>query len=158
MADIERIKGSNGSGEAVRAIVGANRSVGAATLTVDSVSNYPSKFIATSGTLNTETKLLDPATITVFYGEVDGSNILITGYAPGYEDKGHTVGQIVVIKPTTAWADEIAALFAASHDSDGRISSLAQPDESQPKVTFVVSSSQPAPIPDKVVVWFEPLT
>ena len=103
------VAASDGTGEAVRAIVTTERLVGASTLIVDSVLKWPIKFIATSGTLDPLTGLLDDNTLTVFKGTLTGSIITIDEFAPGYADVGHTVNQIVVLKPSTLWADIVRA-------------------------------------------------
>jgi hypothetical protein len=103
MQPSDYVAASDGTGEAVRAIVTTIRNVGATTLLVDSVSHWPTKFIATSGNLDPLTGLL--STVTVFRGTRTGSIITITAFAPGYPDIGHTVGQVVVLKPSTLWAD-----------------------------------------------------
>ena len=108
MDNVDYIYASNGSGEAPRLTVTSARAPGATTLAVDAVTNVPNKFIATSGTLNVTTGLLDPATVRVFRGHKSGSVLEIDGFAPGYVDAGNTVGQSVVIKPTTLWADFVA--------------------------------------------------
>lgn len=113
MNDVEYLKGSNGSGEPPRASVTVARSIAATTLAVDALTNWPPFFVATSGVLNTETNVLNPATIKVFKGHIDGSNIEIDAFAPGYADAGNSVGDIVVIKPNTLWADIIAGNFEA---------------------------------------------
>lgn len=105
MQPSDYVAASDGAGEAVRAIVTTIRLTGATTLIVDSVSHWPTKFIATSGTLNVTTGELVAGTITVFKGTRTGSIITITAFAPGYTDVGHTVGQAVVLKPSTLWAD-----------------------------------------------------
>ena len=102
------IRASDGSGEAVRAIVTSPRTVGDMDLIVDSVLNWPNKFIATSGDLDVDTGLFDPDSISIFYATLSGSIIVIDEFAPGYSDVGHTTGQTVLLKPTTAWADAVA--------------------------------------------------
>jgi hypothetical protein len=109
MQPADYVAASDGTGEAVRAIVTTQRLVGAATLIVDSVENWPNKFIATSGTLDPVTGMLDDNTITVFKGTLTGSIITIDEYAPGYPDVGHEVNQVVVLKPSTLWADIVRA-------------------------------------------------
>lgn len=109
MQPADYVSASDGTGEAVRAIVTTERLVGATTLIVDSVAKWPLKFIATSGTLDPLTGLLDDNTLTVFKGTLTGSIITIDEFAPGYADVGHTVNQIVVLKPSTLWADIVRA-------------------------------------------------
>lgn len=109
MQPADYVAASDGAGEAVRAIVTTERLVGASTLIVDSVQYWPNKFIATSGTLDPVTGLFDEDTLTVFKGTLTGSIITIDEYAPGYDDIGHEVGQAVVLKPSTLWADIVRA-------------------------------------------------
>lgn len=112
MIDIAYIRGSNGSGEPPRATVTIARSSGATTLTVDAVTNWPAKFVATSGVLNVTTQVLNPSTIRVFKGRIQSGKIEIEAFAPGYTDTGNAVGDVVVLKPNTKWADIIADSFA----------------------------------------------
>lgn len=116
------IRASSGSGEAVRASVTAIRSAGSTIVTVDSVANWPTNFIATSGTLLAD-GTLDPATVTVFGGHKSGSTAVIDSIAPGYTDIGNTVGQIVVIKPTTFWVDNLADFLAVNFNDNGTFNS-----------------------------------
>lgn len=118
---IDYIAASNGSGEAVRAIVTTDRLISATTLIVDSVLNWPNRFVATSGTLDPLTGLLDEGTITVFKGVLTGSIITIEEFAPGYPDIGNTVGQVVVLKPSTFWADTLKTKFT---DIDNRFTTV----------------------------------
>lgn len=101
-------RGSDGTGEAVRAIVVTQRLPGAATLIVDSVDNFPQKFIATSGFIDPLTGLIDEDEATIFMGHLDGGIIMIDEFAPGYTDMGHEVNQVVVLKPSTRWADAVS--------------------------------------------------
>jgi len=117
---INLIRASNGSGEAVRSVVTSPRTIGSTTLNVDSLTNYNTEFICTSGDLLAD-GTLDPATVTVFYGTKNVSQIIIDGFAPGYSDLGNTVGQVVVCKPTTAWADNVADTLAVTLNDDGTL-------------------------------------
>lgn len=105
----EYLRASDGVGEAVRAIVVVEREVGSIEINVDSVLNWPSKFIATSGMIDTATGTFDPATVTVFYGHINGTYIEIEEFAPGYADLGNQENEVIVLKPTTPWADGVAA-------------------------------------------------
>lgn len=102
------LRASNGVGEAVRANVVVDREIGSFEINVDTVLNWPDKFIATSGTLDSATGTFDPTTVTVFYGHINGTYIEIDEFAPGYADNGNTANQLVVLKPTTPWADAVA--------------------------------------------------
>ena len=119
MNDVEYLQASNGSGEPPRASVTVARSIAATTLTVDAVTNWPPFFVATSGVLNTETGVLNPATVKVFKGHTQSGAIEIDAFAPGYTDAGNAVGDIVVLKPNTLWADIIADNFAAVETAIG---------------------------------------
>jgi len=121
---IENIKGSDGTNETVRAVVTAQRAISSTTIQVNSIVGFNSSVISTTGALDADSKLtIRPQ---VFFGHISGSSIEIDSFAPGYTDQGNEVGDIVVIKPTTAWADEIAALFAVSHDDDGTLNAAAK--------------------------------
>lgn len=104
----EYLRASDGVGEAVRAIVVVEREVGSIEINVDSVLNWPSKFIATSGMIDPATGTFDPETVTVFYGHINGTYIEIDEYAPGYFDNGNQANEVIVLKPTTPWADGVS--------------------------------------------------
>lgn len=149
---LNQIRASNGNGEAVRASVIAIRATGSETLKVDALTNWPSEFIATSGILLSD-GTLDPATVTVFSAHIVGSDIIIDEFAPGYSDEGNSVGDVVLVKPTTMWADNIADFMAVSHTDNGNIKQLG----GSTGIRFAISDTQPAPEPDTIIVWFEPL-
>lgn len=115
----EYISASDGNGEAVQAIVTVDRAPGDMDLITDSVFNWPAKFVATSGSLDPSTGLIDPNTMTVFRGHLTGSIITIEEFAPGYSDLGHTTDQIVVLKPSTYWADILSQAVTAASESGG---------------------------------------
>jgi hypothetical protein len=119
--EIDFLRASDGTGEAVRAVVQATRSIAATTLEVDSVNNWPDKFVATVGTLNPTTGIIDLATTTVFKGHLSGGDIIIDEIAPGYSDQGNSIGQVVVVKPATFWADTWADIIEVSHNQDGTL-------------------------------------
>lgn len=123
----EYIRGSNGDGEAVRAVVTAPRDPGDMDLIVDSVLNWPNKFIATSGVLDPETGLFDPDTVCIFFGQLTGSIINIQEFAPGYFDDGHAIGMTLVLKPTTPWADAVAEAAESGGVGSGIIVSPTPP-------------------------------
>lgn len=99
---------SDGSGEAVRATVQSpGRDVGSSAIPVDATTNWPSgTFIATTGTLQVNNTLTNAQ---VFYGTASGTTITITSFAPGYSDLGNSIGDVVVLKPTTEWANIVSA-------------------------------------------------
>lgn len=120
MASIDLIRASNGSGDAVKATVTNARVISSTTLQIDATTNWPNKFIATVGDVD-GTGAFVPATVTVFNGILSGGNIEITSFAPGYTDIGNTPGQVVVLKPTTAWANEVADTLAVAHNDNGTL-------------------------------------
>ena len=124
MASIDLIRASNGSGDAVKATVTNARVISSTTLQVSAITNFPSKFIATVGSVD-GTGAFVPATVTVFNGHTSSGNIEIDSFAPGYTDLGNTPGQIVVLKPTTAWADEVAGVLDVTHNDNGTIKNNA---------------------------------
>ncbi len=124
MVSISNIKGSNGSGQAVRGAVTNARAISSTTLKVDSVTNYPSQFIATTGKLG-PSGILDNTTVQVFFGHLSGADIIIDSFAPGYTDKGNSVADVVILKPTTAWADEVAGVLDVTHNDNGTIKNNA---------------------------------
>lgn len=124
---LKNIYASNGNGEAVRATVTAVRAEGSTTITVDSLVNYPDYFIGTYGTITAD-NTLDPTDTVVFFGHKDSGKIVIDNIVPGYTDAGNTVGQAVLIKPSTAWANQIANILAVSLADDGTFNADAAID------------------------------
>lgn len=103
---LSQLGASSGSGEAVRGLVTILRSPGATVITPNSMVNYPSEFVITTGPLLAN-GTLDPAMVLVARAHSSGTTIVIDELAPGYVDNGSAVGDVVVIKPTTWWADTI---------------------------------------------------
>ncbi len=120
MDDYSKLSASDGTGEAVVANIENNRSIGATTLDVDNVDNWPAEFIFVTGTLNPN-NYIDNSSMTIMYGHLDAGNIVIDGYAPGYTDAGNTAGQIAIIKPTTEWVNQVVELARVAHDDDGKL-------------------------------------
>lgn len=111
MADYDYLLASDGTGDAPIMHVTTNRSVGSTTLAVDVVTKAPAKFIAAVGTL-LPSGLLDPATVTNIKGHVNGGALQIDAFEPGSSDVGNTASQVVLIKPTTGWANRVASFLA----------------------------------------------
>lgn len=132
MASINLIKGSDGTGNAATAIVSTLRAPSASTLIVSTVDNIPATFYASMGTPHTFTDPVTGETITViseatavdFRGHVDGINLEIDAIAPGYTDAGSAVGDIIVIRPITEWANNVADVLAEEHKDDGTHSDI----------------------------------
>lgn len=131
MGSIELIKGSDGSGNANVATVQNIRAPGATTIIVDTVlSINPEGFAGTMGTPHTFTDPITSETITViseatavdFTGHVDGSNLEIDDIAPGYTDvNGSAVGDIIIIRPTTQYTNNLAEVLEVAHNDDGSL-------------------------------------
>lgn len=122
MTDLELLRASNGSGEAVRAAVTAIRAPGATTLSVDSLSNWPAKFTATAGKLTVVNNITTLTSPLVFTGHTSGANtIIIDSIAPGYSDSGNSVSDVVVLKPTTKWTDTLVDTLEVSLNADGTL-------------------------------------
>lgn len=128
MASIEIIKASDGSGNANLATVQSSRSSGASTIIVDTVLGInPGGFAGSMGTPHTfvdpvtgeEITIISEATAVDFIGHVDGSNIEIDTIAAGQTDNGSSVGDIIIIRPTTQWGDNVAEVMEVAHNDDG---------------------------------------
>lgn len=119
--DLSKLSVSNGSGEAVRGLVTVLRSPGGTVITPNSLVNWPTNFVATTGPLLAD-GTLDPAKTIVFSGSIVGSTIVIGQLAPGYVDTfGSAVGDVVVIKPNTWWADTLVNQVKVAHNNDGTL-------------------------------------
>lgn len=127
---IQRIKASDGSGNANLATVQSTRAPLATTLVVNTVVGFnATSFDGSMGTPHTFTDPVTSETITViseatcvdFTGHVNGINLVIDTIAPGYTDLGSAIGDIVVIRPTTDWANNVAAVLGTSHNDDGSL-------------------------------------
>lgn len=133
MQSIAYIPGSDGAANASLMTVTDVRAPLASTILVNTVANVPDKFYASMGTPNTFTDPITGETITViseatavdFAGHVDGSNIEIDEIAPGYTDNGSEVGDIIIIRPITEWANNIHNILSQSLEDDGKIKESA---------------------------------
>lgn len=116
MNPTQYLKASDGTGNASVATIQSVRAVNATTLIVDTTQGMPDKFFASMGTPHTftdpvtgeEITTISEATAVDFAGHIDGNNIEIDDIAPGYTDNGSAIGDIIVIRPTTSWADAVA--------------------------------------------------
>lgn len=107
MADYEHLPASNGSGDAALMHIQSDRTAGATLIDVDTVTNVPTKFIGTWGTLGADGKIT-LASKRDFRGHVSGADLIIDAMCPGNTDGGNTIGQVVIIKPNTRWSDLVA--------------------------------------------------
>lgn len=137
---IARIHGSDETGNAAMATVQTLRLAGATTLDVDTVENVPAEFVGSMGTPHTfidpitseEITVISEATAVDFSGHVDGTNLEIDDIAPGYTDAGSAVGDIVIIRPTTQYADNIANVLETDHLDGGGHKIVSNFDPSHP--------------------------
>ena len=117
---IDYVKASDGAANASLMTVTNVRAGGATTIQVNTVANAPVKFYGSYGEPHTFTDPVTGETITViseatavdFAGHIDGSNVEIDEIAPGYTDNGNEVGDIIIIRPNTSWANLVAEFLA----------------------------------------------
>ncbi len=149
MASINLIKASDGTGNASTATVQTVRNSGVTTIIVDTVNNIPATFMGSMGTPHTfvdpvtseEITVISEATTVDFTGHVSGANLEIDSIAPGYTDLGSAVGDIIVIRPTTAWADNIATVLAVAHSDTGAITNASVTTAKQKAIAYFKSES-----------------
>lgn len=151
--DYEYLKASDGSGNAVLAHITDPRSIGSPLLKVDSVDNFPTHFIATTGTVGSD-GFMSETGMQEFTAHLDGTNVIIDAFEPGYSDAGNTAEEVMIIKQTTGWADRVAQFI---QDRENSVAQFVDPTTEKP-VAFVVSATQPTADPDHVILWFEPLS
>lgn len=121
MPSIDLIKASDGTGPAALMTIQSPRAPLSSTITVDTLVGVPQKFIATMGTPDLVTGIISDATATDFVGHIDGANLEIDSICPGFTDLGSDVGDVVVIKPTSYWANEIAQLLGVNFNDNGTL-------------------------------------
>jgi len=121
MASIDQLKGSDGTGPAALMTIQTLRAALSSTIVVDTVVGVPANFIGTMGTPDTGTGIITDASAVDFRGHVNGANLEIDAISPGFTDIGSAVGDVVVIKPTTDWADKAVQALRVSHNDDGSI-------------------------------------
>lgn len=130
MQSIALIPASDGTTNASLMTVQTIRASGATAIAVNTVAGVPTKFYASMGTPHTFTDPVTSETITVisdatavdFAGHVDTGQLIIDAIAPGYTDtNGSKVGDIVIIRPVTEWANNIHNVLNQSHNDDGSL-------------------------------------
>lgn len=130
---IAALKASNGVGAATTATVQNLRTSGATSIIVDTVTDWPTKFYGCMGTPHTFVDPITSETITViseatavdFVGHIDTGHIEIDAISPGDVDGGSAVGDIVIVRPTTDWANNVATVLGISLNDDGTIKNNA---------------------------------
>lgn len=129
MQSIDRIRGSNGLTNASLVTIQDTRAANATVIVPDTVVGLPPFFYGSMGeahsfidpVTNEEVKVISEATAVDFAGKVVGTNIEIDFIAPGYVDNGSNPGDIVVVRPTTGWANNVADVLDVSHNDDGTL-------------------------------------
>lgn len=130
MQSLAYIPGSNGAANPSLMTVQTVRAPGATTITTNTVAGAPTKFYATMGAPHTFTDPVTGETITViseatavdFAGTINAGKVDIVAIAPGYADtRGSLVGDIIVIRPVTEWANNLFNVLGVSHNDDGTI-------------------------------------
>ena len=130
MQSIAYIPASNGAGNANQMTVQTVRSPGASDILVNTVTGAPNKFYASMGAPHTFTDPVTGETITIiseatavdFAGHIDSGKVVIDAIAPGYVDtRGSLVGDIVVIRPLTEWANNLFNILSEAHNDDGTL-------------------------------------
>lgn len=110
------------------------RSPGASDIIVNTVTGASTNFYASMGAPHTFIDPVTGETITIiseatavdFAGRIDSGKVVIDAIAPGYVDtRGSLVGDIVVIRPITEWANNLFNTISASHNDDGSIKNSA---------------------------------
>jgi len=137
MQSIAYIPGSNGAGNASQMTVQNVRSPGASDILVNTVTGVPTKFYGSMGEPHTFTDpvtseiitIISEATAVDFAGHIDTGKIVIDEIAPGYVDtRGSLVGDIVVVRPITEWANNIFNVLNQSLNDDGTVKNTAIPN------------------------------
>lgn len=110
------LKASNGAANASLMTVQNVRAPLATSIIVNTVAGAPVYFMGSMGTPHTFTDPITGETITViseatavdFAGHIDSGHVEIDEIAPGYTDLGSAVGDIIMIRPITRWADIVS--------------------------------------------------
>lgn len=118
--DLQHLRASDGTGEAVLAHIQTPRTVGSTVLDVDNVDNWPQTFTFVTGT-PAANGFISPSGMKVMYGHLSAGDIIIDGYAPGYSDNGNTTSEVAIVKMTTSWADALVNLLGQAHQDDGKL-------------------------------------
>lgn len=128
--DLQHLRASDGTGEAVLAHVDATRTIGSTVLSLDNVDNWNSDVIVVTGT-PAANGFVSPTGMTIMYGHLNAGDFIIDGYAPGYSDAGNTTAEVAIVKMTTSWADTLVDILKIAHNDDGTIKNDAITTEAQ---------------------------
>jgi len=118
--DLQHLRGSDGTGEAVLAHIMSPRTAGATVLDLDNVDNWNTKVIVVTGT-PAANGFINPAGMKVMYGSIVAGDLNIAGFAPGYVDNGNTTQEVAIVKMTTHWADALVDILKQTLADNGKI-------------------------------------
>jgi len=116
--DLQHLRASDGTGEAVLAHIQSVRNPGSTVLDLDNVDNWNSKCIVLTGT-PAANGFISPVGMKVMYGHLNAGDFIIDGYAPGYADNGNTTSEVAIVKMTTSWADALIDLLDNTLQDNG---------------------------------------
>lgn len=160
MQSLKYLPASNQAANPSLASVTTLRSPGAADILVNTVAGFPAFFYATMGTPHTFTDPVTGETITViseasavdFAGHLNSGKITIDAIAPGYADTaGSKVGDIVIVRPITAWADNLFNILSQSLNDDGTVKNGAITADAMFATGLAPSTRLKESLPDYVV-------
>lgn len=117
--DLDHLRASDGTGEAVLAHIQTVRNPGSTVLDLDNVDNWNTKAVIITGT-PAANGFVSPVGMKVMYGHLSAGDFIIDGYAPGYVDNGNTTAEVAIVKMTTSWADTLATIIGAEHKVNGK--------------------------------------
>lgn len=129
--DLQHLRASDGTGEAVLAHVSSPRTIGSTVLELDNVDNWNTKCIVVTGT-PAANGYIAAAGMTIMYGHITAGDFIIDGYAPGYADNGNTTTQIAIVKMTTNWADALVDILSIAHQDNGKLKTTSLDDFFKP--------------------------
>lgn len=116
--DLQHLRASDGTGEAVLAHIQTVRNPGSTVLDLDNVDNWNTKAVIITGT-PAANGFVSPVGMKVMYGHLSAGDFIIDGYAPGYVDNGNTTAEVAIVKMTTSWADTLIDLLDNSLQDNG---------------------------------------
>ena len=129
--DLQHLRASDGTGEAVLAHIQSVRNPGSTVLDLDNVDNWNSKVIVVTGT-PAANGYIAAAGMKVMYGHITAGDLVIDGFAPGYTDNGNTTSEVAIVKMTTSWADTLVNLLGISLQDNGKLKTTSLDDFFKP--------------------------
>lgn len=129
--DLQHLRASDGTGEAVLAHIQTVRNPGSTVLDLDNVDNWNTKAVIITGT-PAANGFVSPVGMKVMYGHLSAGDFIIDGYAPGYVDNGNTTSEVAIVKMTTSWADALNDLLSVAHQDNGKLKTTSLDDFFKP--------------------------